>query len=194
MTLPVPLGISKCFQSIPIDKQLTKPVLFVIPILEMDRQRGDLRLPRNSVAATNDLSSICLIDHHEKSLNTMLFFWCVLIKSKQTNTTVHFCPFSFKKVRVFGILQNPPQSRCGQRQIPDIHPCLQFPIGLLKIPVLKYHLSGTWLLRAVEGAETEIVIKNFIKYSSPSCVSTVEIQYNIYGVLGEESGFPRQLI
>lgn len=67
-------------------------------------RRSDLRLLGNTVAAISDLFSICLIDHHEKSLNTMLFFWCVLIKSKKTNTTLHLCPFSLKKFRVFGIL------------------------------------------------------------------------------------------
>jgi len=47
------------------------------------------------------------------------------------------------------------------------------------IPGLKYHPSGAWLFPRVEGAETEIVIKNFIKYSSLCCFSTLEIQYNI---------------
>lgn len=39
MTSPVHFGISKCFQSIQIDRQLTKQVLFVIPILEMEREK-----------------------------------------------------------------------------------------------------------------------------------------------------------
>lgn len=47
------------------------------------------------------------------------------------------------------------------------------------IPVLKYHPSGTWLLRAVEGAETETVIKNFIKYSSLCCYHALQVQYKI---------------
>ena len=142
-------------------------------------RRSNIRLPRNTVAAISDLFSICLIDHHEKSRNTMLFFWCVLIKSKKTNTTWHLCPFSFKKFRVLGIWQKKKQK--NKKSHPDalgvwsrsgLHTRVcSFPWASLN-PVLKYHLSGTWLPLAVEGADTETFTKKnpFIK-SSAQCFS-----------------------
>lgn len=44
-------------------------------------------------------------------------------------------------------------------------------------PVLKYCLSGTRLLLSVEGAETEIFIKNVIKYS-PQCFSLAQLKFS----------------
>lgn len=46
-------------------------------------------------------------------------------------------------------------------------------------PVLKHHLSGTWLPLAVEGADTETLTKKktFYQVLSTVLLSTTEIQY-----------------
>lgn len=145
-------------------------------------RRSDIRLPRNTVAAISDLFSICLIDPHEKSRNTMLFFWCVLIKSKKTNTTWHLCPFSFKKFRLLGIWQKNKKSHpdaLGVGSRSRTHTLVySFPWASLN-PVLKYRLSGTQLPLAVEGADTETFTtkKTFYRVLSTVLLSTTEIQY-----------------
>lgn len=118
------------------------------------------RLPRNTVAAINDLFSICLIEHHEKSLNNNAIFLMCANKVKETNTILHLCPFSFKKFRVFGILHHgtpyayrlriweinkSTRCHCGQRSI-RCTPLFTVSYWASLFPVLKDHLPGTWLL------------------------------------------------
>lgn len=123
------------------------------------------------MAATNDLFSIHLIDHHETWRNTMLFFWCVLIKSELTNTTWHLRPFSFQKKKKKKVQGVGNFTKCTQMPLQSNVRSGHTPLFTLSYwaslnPVLKYCLSGTWLLLAEEGAETAIFIKNLIKSSS----------------------------
>ena len=99
----------------------------------------------------------------------MLFFWCVLIKSKKTNITWHLCPFSFKKFRVLGIWQKTKkaaQMPLGSKVDLDCTRLFTVSYWASLNPVLKYHLSGTWLPLAVEGADTETFTKKKL-LSSP---------------------------